>query len=286
MIWRSHNGELLGSYVGHSGVIWSVDSSFDSRQFLSGSGDSTARIWDTETGRCLLTHQLNSGVRCVDFATGSKMYLTLTDRTMGHQPVIRVYSSASPDKPIQEFCYSASQSKPTVAKWSDCNEKIVVAHDDGTMSLLDARSHLPIASEKLHSDSVGEFQFSHDKTFLITASKDCTAKIVDSDTLKCIKTYKTERPVNSAAISPIRDEVMLGGGQEAISVTTTAVRAGKFEVRFFDAIFEQEIGRVKGHFGPINTVAYHPQGTGFASGAEDGYVRLHAFDQEYYDFKL
>jgi translation initiation factor 3 subunit I len=34
-----------------------------------------------------------------------------------------------------------------------------------------------------------------------------------------LKTYKTDRPVNSAAISPIKDHVVLGGGQEAIEVT-------------------------------------------------------------------
>jgi translation initiation factor 3 subunit I len=36
--------------------------------------------------------------------------------------------------------------------------------------------------------------------------------------LELIKTYKTERPINSAAISPIKDHVVLGGGQEAIEV--------------------------------------------------------------------
>lgn len=90
--------------------------------------------------------------------------------------------------------------------------------------------------------------------------------------------------MNSASISPNREEVILGGGQEAMNVTTTSTRAGKFECRFFHSIFEDEIGRVKGHFGPINTVAYHPAGTGFASGAEDGFVRLHEFDASYFEF--
>lgn len=53
---------------------------------------------------------------------------------------------------------------------------------------------------------------------------------------------------------------MLGGGQEAMSVTTTGAKAGKFEVRFFHQVFQDEIGRVKGHFGPINTLAFHPDG--------------------------
>ncbi len=41
----------------------------------------------------------------------------------------------------------------------------------------------------------------------------------------------TERPVNSAAISPLYDHVVLGGGQEAMEVTTTSSKAGKFDAR-------------------------------------------------------
>ena len=57
-------------------------------------------------------------------------------------------------------------------------------------------------------------------------------------------------------------------------------------IRFFHKIFEEEIGRVKGHFGPINTLAFHPNGTEFASGGEDGYVRIQKFDPEYFKFKF
>ena len=50
-----------------------------------------------------------------------------------------------------------------------------------------------------------------------------------------------------------RYQVLLGGGQDAMSVTTTSLRQGKFETRFWHKIFEEEVGRVKGHFGPVNT---------------------------------
>jgi translation initiation factor 3 subunit I len=69
-----------------------------------------------------------------------------------------------------------------------------------------------------------------------------------------------------------------------MAVTTTSARQGKFEVRFYHLVFEDEIGRVKGHFGPINTLAFHPRGDGYASGGEDGYVRVHKFDQDYFKF--
>ena len=57
-------------------------------------------------------------------------------------------------------------------------------------------------------------------------------------------------------------QVMFGGGQDAMSVTTTDARSGGFETRFFHMIFQTEFGRVKGHFGPVNSLAFHPDGSG------------------------
>jgi len=50
-------------------------------------------------------------------------------------------------------------------------------------------------------------QLSKDQMSLITASKDKTAKLFDAPSLNLLKTYKTDRPVNSAALSPIRNHV-------------------------------------------------------------------------------
>lgn len=57
-------------------------------------------------------------------------------------------------------------------------------------------------------------------------------------------------------------QVVLGGGQEAMDVTTTSTRIGKFDARFYHMIFEEEFGRIKGHFGPINSITFHPDGKG------------------------
>ena len=57
----------------------------------------------------------------------------------------------------------------------------------------------------------------------------------------------------SFKLEPVK--VLLGGGQDAMSVTTTSLRQGKFETRFWHKVFEEEVGRVKGHFGPINTLS-------------------------------
>ncbi|KAL3638568.1 Eukaryotic translation initiation factor 3 subunit I [Castilleja foliolosa] len=76
-------------------------------------------------------------------------------------------------------------------------------------------------------------------------------KLWDSRTLKLIKTY--ERLVNAVAMSPLLDRVVLGGGQDASSITTTYNPGTKFQTKLYDKILTEEIG-VKGHFGPINAL--------------------------------
>uniref|UniRef100_A0A8R1IGI9 Serine-threonine kinase receptor-associated protein n=1 Tax=Caenorhabditis japonica TaxID=281687 RepID=A0A8R1IGI9_CAEJA len=94
----------------------------------------------------------------------------------------------------------------------------------------------------------------------------------------------SERPVNSACISPTRDHVCLGGGEDAMQVTQTSVSAGHFEAKIYHMVFEEEFARFKGHFGPINTMTWHASGTIFATGGEDGYVRIQEFDEDYLGF--
>lgn len=55
-----------------------------------------------------------------------------------------------------------------------------------------------------------------------------------------------------------------------MQVTQTSVSAGHFEAKIYHMVFEEEFARFKGHFGPINTMAWHPSGTIIATGGEDG----------------
>jgi translation initiation factor 3 subunit I len=142
-----------------------------------------------------------------------------------------------------------------------------------------------LKSVQAHTDVITDMQLSSDRSYFITSSKDKTAQIFESNTLSPLKKYTTDAPLNSAAITPIQGFVILGGGQDAMQVTTTSARQGKFECRIWHKILEQELGRVRGHFGPINTIAVHPDGKSFSSGGEDGYVRVHHFDPDYFKFK-
>jgi translation initiation factor 3 subunit I len=111
-----------------------------------------------------------------------------------------------------------------------------------------------------------------------------TSRVFDSESLEEVRCYQADRPLNSASLSPLKEQIVCGGGQEARDVTTTSARAGRFEICFFDRVYSEEIGRLKGHFGPVNTLAFHPSGKSLCSGGEDGYVRIYHFDHNYLNY--
>ncbi len=163
-------------------------------------------------------------------------------------------------------------SKAVVCAFAHRPDLILTGHESGKVALFDAKSGEEVMSnEHAHRDVVTDLQLSPDRTYFITSSKDKSARVCrlsyhldglsltwlhqlhETRTLMVLKTYVTETPLNSAAIAPLKPYVLLGGGQDAMSVTTTSLRQGKFETRFWHKVLEEEVGRVKGHFGPVNT---------------------------------
>lgn len=212
-----------------------------------------------------------------------------TDAQMGHSCSLNIIDVREADASLSQaeatLRIPVPQSKITSLLWGPLDETIISGHENGDISIWDLRMGKEVNSVNDHMAQINDMQLSKEGTMFVTASKDCTAKLFDSESLMCLKTYKTERPVNSASISPILDHVVLGGGQDAMEVTTTSTRVGKFDARFFYMIYEEEFARVKGHFGPINSIVFNPaDGKSFASGGEDGFVRVQVFDNNYFDF--
>ncbi|KAK3906737.1 WD40-repeat-containing domain protein [Staphylotrichum tortipilum] len=289
-VWMAHNGERLGTYRGHQGAIWTIDVDPTSTILASGSADNTIRLWDIKTGKCLKTWDFPTAVKRVEFNEDGTKLLGVTEKRMGHLGTIVVFdvkidvdAEQTDEKELTIVC---EESKATVAGWSYLSKYIIAGHEDGSVSQYDGKTGDLIYNIPIHelNQQITDLQWSQDRTYFITASKDKTARLISAKDLEILKTYTADTPLNSAVITPKKEFVILGGGQAAMDVTTTAARQGKFEARFYHKIFEDEIGRVRGHFGPLNTVAADPTGKGYASGGEDGYVRVHAFDKGYYDF--
>ncbi|EHK96151.1 WD40 repeat-like protein [Glarea lozoyensis ATCC 20868] len=289
--WFAHNGERLGTYHGHQGALWTVDVDPTSTLIASGAADNTVRLWDIRSGKCLKVWEFNTAVKRVEFNEDGSQLLAVTEKRMGFLGTIVVVNINLDPEGEQDdekvLTIECEESKATVAGWSFMNKYIIAGHEDGTVSQYDAKTGEQLDNTQVHEmdAQITDIQWSPDRTYFITASKDKSAKLINAADLEVMKTYVSDTPLNSASITPKKDYVILGGGQAAMDVTTTSARQGKFEARFYHKIFEEEIGRVRGHFGPLNTVAVDPQGKGYASGGEDGYVRVHQFDKGYFDFE-
>uniref|UniRef100_A0A9J8BE26 Eukaryotic translation initiation factor 3 subunit I n=1 Tax=Cyprinus carpio carpio TaxID=630221 RepID=A0A9J8BE26_CYPCA len=266
---------------GHERSITQIKYNREGDLLFSVAKDPIANVWYSVNGERLGTYNGHTGaVWCVDVDWDTKNVLTgSADNSC------RLWDCETEDNQPY-LSLPCNESKITSAVWGPLGEFVIAGHENGEINQYSAKSGEILKVAKEHTKQINDIQSSVDLTMVISASKDCTAKLFDSTNLEHIKTFKTERPVNSAAISPIMDHVVMGGGQEAMEVTTTSTRIGKFEARFFHAAYEEEFGRVKGHFGPINCVAFHPDGKSYSSGGEDGYVRIHYFDPQYFDFEL
>ncbi|KAE9377931.1 putative eukaryotic translation initiation factor 3 subunit I [Stipitochalara longipes BDJ] len=288
--WFAHNGERLGTYHGHQGALWTVDVDPTSTLIASGAADNTVRLWEIRSGKCLKVWEFNTAVKRVEFNEDGSQLLAVTEKRMGFLGTIEVMdinldpeADQSDEKVLTITC---EESKATVAGWSYLSKYIIAGHEDGTVSQYDAKTGEQLDNTQIHEPDmpITDLQWSADRTYFITASKDKTAKLINVQDLEVMKTYVADTPLNSASITPKKDFVILGGGQDAMGVTQTDARQGKFEARFYHKVFAEEIGRVRGHFGPLNSVAVDPTGKSYASGGEDGYVRVHQFDKGYFDF--
>ncbi|KIM30962.1 hypothetical protein M408DRAFT_327876 [Serendipita vermifera MAFF 305830] len=287
-VWYSHNGERLGTYDGHNGTIWTVDVDSESRFLISGSADNMMKLWEVKTGKCLYTWEFPTAIKRVAFSEDDNYIACITEQRMGYQGAIRIFQinrkgDGKDQSKEPNFMFHPIESKATVLAFSATSDQLVTGHESGKLTLYNTKTGEEVVSNKrAHREVVTDIQMSPDRSYFITSSKDKSAKLYDTKTLDELKSYTTETPLNSAAIAPGRPYILLGGGQEAMNVTTTSARQGKFETRFWHKIFEEEVGRVKGHFGPINTIAVHPAGTSYASGGEDGFIRVHHFDESYF----
>lgn len=287
-VWRAESGERLGTFNGHKGTIWDLDCNRLSTHLLTASADASAKLWSCETGECLRTYPHRGPVRGVAWAEGSQQFATISDPFVEHNAKISIYDVESETARLEIDLPKDNTNKrvnPTNVVWMPLNEHIMVTFDNGAIRLYDPTTGNEEDEIMAHEKKINRISFNLQKTLFITASADFTAKLFDTVDLKHHKTYKTDRPVNDAIISETKDHILLGGGQEAMAVTTTSGKVGKFETRFFYTVYEEEFGSVKGHFGPINALAINPNGLSFASGAEDGYIRLHFFDKSYLDMK-
>jgi len=278
--WYTKSGELLGSFQ-HKGSVNGVSVNFNTTRVATACATGEFLIWDAKTGIEITSVNVSVPVKSVEFSENGNELLVLTERISKTPSAVSIYSM--PKEVLESTkVYKGQQwkskesfqfhdTKATCCCWGPSSQQtIIVGCEDGSVRIFRVDTHEQLTGITEHKNSITRVATSPDKLFFITSSADNSARLYDCLDFKHLKTYSASEPVNSAAISPTKNLVVIGGGTSAVDVTTTMARVAYFEARIFHLVFEEEIGTVKAHFGPIHCLSWSPDGMSFASGGEDG----------------
>jgi len=143
------------------------------------------------------------------------------------------------------------------ALWVDQNT-IISGGQDAAFKVWDVRSLKEVKSHQLKSPITSVEASLDNKHVTIAAGREVS--FWDLSKFELVKNYGLSMELNSAALSPDSTTFVVGGTD--------------FWVRVYDFNTGKELECHKGHHGPVHCVRFAPDGATFASGSEDGTIRL------------
>nr|OQO18005.1 hypothetical protein B0A51_17009 [Rachicladosporium sp. CCFEE 5018] len=269
-------GDWIGTFIGHKGAVWSARLSEDATLAATGSADFSAKIWDTFTGETLATLQHAHIVRAVAFPPGQRPTLCATG---GMEKKLRVWDI--------ERAVNATSDAATAP---ECPSFEIGAGD--------------------HTAAIKSVIWTRDPNILLTACEDAKLRFYDLRTSTLIHTFALACPptsceLNSTLSGTSSDDagtITVAAGNDIYFLSPTAPftllkhlsldcdvasvalngPARKFVtgspsdtwVHVWDYDQEAEVETGRGHHGPVWTVGWSPDGRVYATGSEDGTVKM------------
>ncbi|KAJ2724432.1 hypothetical protein GGI07_001944 [Coemansia sp. Benny D115] len=250
-------GDWLGTFLGHKGAVWSAVLSYDTTKAVTASADYTTKVWNAITGQELLSLPHEHIVKSADFADDQATQVL----TGGRDKQVRLFDLNASGGP-QSTVVSTHEAPLRNVKWSRHRQLAICASDDSRITLVDPRAapgsavvktletEQPIANVSLTSDG---------RLLSCAAGKRILAW--DLDAFKAVKDMEVGYEVSVAAINPQRTRIVTGGRSDLL------IRSCDFETG-------KELETHKGHHGPVHDACFSPDGEIYATGSEDGTVRL------------
>ncbi|MEI2579155.1 NACHT and WD40 repeat domain-containing protein [Scytonema sp. PRP1] len=275
-LWDVQTGKCLRTLQGHTNLVSSVTfapqntdvpkvgkciTSYEetekqekSQILASGSDDTTVKLWDVSTSKCLKTlFGHSSWVHSVTFS-----------------PDGRILASGSRDQTVKLWDWHTGECLHTLEghihrvitiAFSAQGTILASGSDDNTVKLWDVSTGICLQTLQGHNDWVLSVVFSPCADILASASGDQTIKLWDVSTGQCLQTFQghTYR-VRTIVFSP--DGKTLASGSDDQTVKLWDVSTGASLKTF------------QGHYKAVRSVAFSPNAPMLVSSSEDETIKL------------
>ena len=277
-------GDWIGTFIGHKGAVWSARLADDATLAATGSADFTARVWDTFTGETLATLEHNHIVRAVAFPPQERPQVLATG---GMEKKLRVYDLSRASNGVQSpnggpangsngvdttpsYEIGAGEHQAAIKSiiWSRDPNIIITAADDKKIRWWDLRARSAIASydvEGLPTSCELNIGIGGNPDGVVSVAAGKNVYIFDGGKPgQLMKHIPTDREVASVAVNGDARKFITGSPSDTW-------------VHVWDLEGKQELETGKGHHGPIWTTCFSPDGKLYATGSEDGTVKMWKF---------
>lgn len=284
---RDWRGDWVGTFVGHKGAVWQTKLSSDSSRALSGSADFTAKLWDTYTGTALASLPHEHIVRTVAIGPGGTRALT-----GGQEKKVRLWdlsrvgevgeATANGNANMNGAKGGATNGSsavgdpsffkaPGLATAHDGTVKSVIwggenfgvsAGDDGVVRWWDLRTLASPFHLKLPEAPTSMELSVPTQTLTITHGKTVSFVPLSGPESGPSHQVGLAHAPSCASLHPVYGDRFVAGS------------VGDPWVRVYGLEHGEEREVYKGHHGPVHCVEYSPDGEMYATGSEDGTIRL------------
>ncbi|KAJ3070405.1 hypothetical protein HDU98_006589 [Podochytrium sp. JEL0797] len=244
---------LLSACKGHKGAVWATRITPNASLSVTGSADFTAKVWDNITGQPIVSFEHAHIVKTVDISDDGRYVLT-----GGNEKKLKLFDQRSPTAttPVRLLEGLTHDVKTSLL---DVTHGLVFNGDGKELRVWDLRKSAQVSS-RIFEDEVTDLRFSWDRKYIL-----CTAGkrvfFYNAITASLEKQFDTTVDASCSALHPQELRFVVGGTSD-------------LWVREYDFNTGQELEVYKGHHGPVHCCSFSPDGQLYATGSEDGTIRL------------